>query len=130
MGERPKGWTVLGPAGQGGLSDAIRAELERDPDKYAPETWSIDPTGVCPCCGDEVFRATTRYTNWDEGFLSHAKKIHHKVNDDGEIDPNGQRVGCCCVAPNFAPTHDAARREQDRKAKAKRKKPTKKARKR
>jgi hypothetical protein len=132
MGERPAGWMVLGKPGDNPLADGIRAQLASDPDKYAPETWSIDPVGVCPCCGDEVFRATTRHTNWDEGFLSHALRVHHKVNEAGVIDPTGGRVACCCVAPDFAPNHDAARREQDRrekktKAKASRKKPAKRA---
>lgn len=104
-GVRPKGWTVLGG---GAMADALRAEIDRDPDRYAPETWSVEPAGVCPCCSEDVFRCTTRHTGWSEGFATHANALHVRCNDEGYPDPNGKQCGCCCVAPNFGPMHDKA----------------------
>ncbi len=109
-GVRPKGWTVLG---SGPLADAVRAEIERDPDRYAPETWGMSAVGVCPCCGDDVFRCTTRHTAWKEGFASHRNVLHPRCDTEtGLPDPNGTEVGCCCVPPNWGPKHEEAKRAQ------------------
>lgn len=105
-GERPRGWTVLG---SGAMADSMRAEIERDPDRYAPETWSIEPKGICPCCDEEVFRCKTRHTGWSEGFATHAHVVHPRCDATTSLpDPNGTEVGCCCVAPNWGPKHKAA----------------------
>lgn len=104
MGERPRGWTVLG---SGPMADSMRAELERDPDRYAPETWSINPVGHCPCCDEDVFACTTRHTGWNEGFATHANVVHPRCDArTGLPDPNGTVAGCCCVGPNWGPKHE------------------------
>lgn len=116
-GERPKGWTVLG---SGAMADAMRAELERDPDRYAPETWSMEPVGHCPCCGEDVCRCTTRYTGWSEGFATHANVVHPRCNAETALpDPSGTAAGCCCVAPNWGPAHrQPPKRRSKRRARA------------
>lgn len=93
--------------GSGPLADAMRAEIERDPDKYKPETWSIDPVGHCPCCDQDVFRCTTRHTKWVEGFATHGNVVHPCLSSSGEPMPSaaGAFAGCCCVAPNWGPKH-------------------------
>lgn len=105
--------------GSGPMADAVRAEIERDPDAYAPETWSIDPDGKCPCCGELVYRCTTRHTKWEEGFATHKNVVHPAMDPDtGKFaDENTVRSvsGCCCVAPNWGPKHD----EQNEKPKKK-----------
>lgn len=113
----PKGWTVLG---SGSMADAMRAEIARDPDRYAPETWSIDPVGHCPCCAKDVYRCTTRYTGWTKGFATMGNVIHPKIDAKTCLpDPNGTAPGCCCVPPNFGPKHkkkSASKKPTDRKA--------------
>lgn len=100
---KPRGWTVLGT---GPLADATRALIEKDPDRYLPETWSIDPAGYCPCCDNDVFRCTTRHTGWRPGFATHANVVHPSFNaKTHEPDPDGTIAGCCCAAPNWGPKH-------------------------
>lgn len=89
------------------MSDAVRAELARDPEAYRPETWSIDPVGHCPCCDQDVFRCTTRQTGWTEGFATHDNVIHPRCNAETAVpDPAGTVAGCCCKDPNWGPKHD------------------------
>jgi hypothetical protein len=97
------------------MSDAVRAELERDPDRYAPETWSLNPVGHCPCCDKDVYRCTTRHTGWNEGFATHANVVHPRCNVKGFPDPNGTEPGCCCVAPNWGPKHRKTRKRSVKK---------------
>lgn len=105
-GIRPAGPIVLG---SGPLADSVRARLEADPDRYTPETWSIDPVGHCPCCDEDVFSCTTRHTGWSEGFATHTNLVHPRCNaQTAKPDLNGTLPGCCCVAPNFGPMHAAA----------------------
>ena len=95
--------------GSGPLADTMRAQVAADPDRFRPETWSIEPDGVCPCCGEEVFRCTTRHTGWAEGFATHANVVHPRMNPEtGEFaKPDEHAVsGCCCKAPNWGPKHD------------------------
>lgn len=99
----PKGWTVLG---SGPMADAVRAEIARDPDRYAPETWGMEPIGHCPCCDQDVYRCTTRHTGWTEGFATHANVIHPRCDAITCLpDPSGTAPGCCCMAPNWGPKH-------------------------
>lgn len=94
--------------GSGPLADAMRAEIERDPDRYRPMTCSIDPVGVCPCCEKDVFSVSSRLTDFERGFatgIGDDAVLHQQVVD-------GEMVGtCCCVAPNFGPKH--AEKEPD-----------------
>jgi len=88
------------------MADAVRAEIDRDPDHYRPETWSIEPVGYCPCCDRDVFRCTTRHTGWTEGCATHRHVVHPRINVETHApDPNGSGVGCCCVAPHFGSKH-------------------------
>lgn len=122
---RPRGWTVLG---SGPMADAVRAELERDPDAYAPQTWSIKPVGICPCCDEEVFSCKTKHTNWEEGFATHSNVVHPRCDAKTSLpDPNGTAAGCCCKAPNWGPKHADAKATQKkpRKRKAAQKEPRK-----
>lgn len=113
----PKGWTVLG---SGPLADGIRAELERDPERYRPETWSIKPVGHCPCCDDDVYRCTTQHTGWTEGFATLSSKVHPRLDaKTGLEDPDGTSVGCCCVPPNFSAAHTQRRRKRNAKRRRK-----------
>lgn len=96
----------VGILGSGPMADEMRAMLEADPDRFRPETWSINPVGACPCCGEEVFRCTTHHTNWEEGFATHSGKVHPRADlKTGEIDPKGTTAACCCVPPNWGPAH-------------------------
>ena len=116
-GVRPRGWTVLGG---GPMADAVRAEIERDPDRYAPETWSMVADGKCTCCGELVWRCTTRHTGWKPGFATYGNVVHPSMNPDtGLPDPDGTVSGCCCVAPNWGPKHDAQNEKPSRKRKRK-----------
>lgn len=120
-GQRPKGWTVLG---SGAMADSVRAELARDPDRYAPEQWRIDPDGQCPCCGELVYGCTTRHTGWRPGFATHSNVVHPSMDPEtGRFaDENTARAvsGCCCVAPNWGPKHS-----EDAEAKPPKKRRTK-----
>lgn len=92
--------------GGGRLAEQMREMIAADPDRYRPETWSMDPVGGCPCCGQDVYRCTTRHTEWREGFASHHNVVHPSFNaGTHEPDPGGTVVGCCCVAPNWGPMH-------------------------
>ncbi len=113
---KPKGWTVLGT---GPLADSIRTELARDPDRYRPETWSIEPAGHCPCCDEDVFRCTTRHTGWEPGYATHSNRVHPAIDPVTCLaDPKGAAAGCCCVPPNYGRAHATKRRARKaRKAK-------------
>lgn len=102
--EPPRGWVVLG---SGPLADSVRETIAADPDRYRPETWSIDPVNRCPCCDEDVFRCTTRHTGWISGFATHAGVVHTTYNSKTERpDPYGDVFSCCCVPPNWGPMHD------------------------
>lgn len=104
--------------GTGPLADAVRAEIARDPDRYRPETWSTMPSGNCPCCDSDVFRCTTRHTGWTEGFATHDNVVHPRM-DPATCQPSqtGTVAGCCCVAPNWGPKHEAPRKPSLRRRK-------------
>lgn len=116
-GVKPQGWVVLG---QGALADEVRATIAADPDRFRPETWSINPVGHCPCCDADVYRCTTRHTGWMEGFATHANVVHPQFNAKGERDPKGGIAGCCCEAPNWSKEHDKQRRPAKKKRRARR----------
>lgn len=107
----PKRMVVLG---SGPLADAMRAltsiavalgDVVANARRFRPETWSIKPHAVCPCCGEEIFRCTTRHTGWVEGFATHSNKVHPTVDPKTrEPAPDGVPT-CCCVAPNWGPKH-------------------------
>lgn len=111
--------TILG---SGPMADSMRAQVAADPDRFRPETWSMDPVGECPCCGRHIHRATTRETGFVEGFMSHAKVVHPRMNPEtGEPDPNGTVPGCCCSGDNWGPKHDEpAPKAKPRKRRSKR----------
>jgi len=111
--------------GSGPLADAMRRQIEADPDAYRPETWSMSPAGICPCCEAKVFRCTTRHTGWEPGFATLNHRIHPAFNaETKQPDPAGTIVGCCCVAPNWGPKHSdpKALEKEARRLKRRRKK--------
>lgn len=84
------------------MADAVRAEIERDPERYRPETWSTEPIGHCPCCDQDVYRCTTRHTGWTEGFATHANVVHPRLTARGKLF-----AGCCCKPGQWGPKHKA-----------------------
>jgi hypothetical protein len=108
--------------GVGPLADEMRAMIAADPDRYRPEMWTMSPVGECPCCGQDVYRCTTRHTGWAPGFATQSNRVHPSFNPKTkQPEPGGPLVGCCCVPPNWSPKH----REQEPPPKAKRKRTTK-----
>jgi len=111
-GKRPQGWRVLG---SGPLADEMRAMLAADPDKYAPETWSIHPHAKCPCCSQLVYRCTTRHTAWREGFATHSNVVHTSYSSETkQPDLNGDMFACCCVPPHWGPKHNSQQKKRRR----------------
>lgn len=101
--KKPAGPIVLG---SGRLADEVRAKIAADPDRYRPESWGMRAEGTCPCCGEEVFRCTTRHTGWRSGFATYRNVVHPNINADGVPCPTGTLVGCCCKQGAFGPKHD------------------------
>jgi hypothetical protein len=102
--------------GSGPVADSMRATVAADPDRFRPETWSINPVNRCPCCKQLVYRCTTRHTNWISGFATHANVVHITYNSETEQpDPSGDIFSCCCVAPNWGPEHDSQLDERPKK---------------
>ena len=91
--------------GSGWLADAMRRTIEADPDRYRPQTWSTTPVGECPCCGQDVYRAETRETGFEPGFMSHAGKLHPTINGV---------AGCCCVPGAWGPKHSKRKKPKRR----------------
>ncbi len=85
--------------GRGPIADAMRAQVARDPDRYLPVTISIVPSGVCPCCEQDVYCVTSKVTAWEPGYATgiETDAILHPLVEGG--------VGCCCIAPNWGPKH-------------------------
>lgn len=111
--------------GSGPLADSMRRMMAEDPDRYRPVTISMNYAFKCPCCKRKVYRVTSRWTNWEEGFSTGTEEsdlIHPRLNDQRRPDPNGEHAGCCCKAPNWGPLHAQeeaeAKRKPRRKAKA------------
>lgn len=101
--------------GNGPLADAMRATLAEDPDRYRPETWSLDPVNRCPCCDRDVYRCTTRHTGWIEGFATLDGVVHTTYSaETKKPDPHGTLFSCCCVAPNWGPKHDKQKQKRRR----------------
>lgn len=90
--------------GSGPLADAMRAQVDADPDRYRPMTCSMHPVGVCPCCEQEVYSVRSRITAFEPGYAT-------GISDDAVLHQQPTGVGgtleprCCCVAPNFGPKH-------------------------
>lgn len=101
--------------GSGQLAESVRAQIVADPDRYRPATYSIDPIGVCPCCEREVFRARSRYTNFENGFvtfLAEGEVLHQQPGKDGVLEAR-----CCCAtevpcSPDKAKPAKAPRRKK------------------
>lgn len=92
--------------GSGPLADEMRAMIAADPDRYRPSTWSTKPVGTCPCCNQKAFRCRTRFTNFEDGFSTHADVVHPSFNPETqEPDPRGTVAGCCCVPGQWGPKH-------------------------
>lgn len=93
--------------GSGALADEMRRMIEADPDRYRAETWSMDPVGKCPCCGQKVYSAKTRHTAFLRGFLTMAEPpvIHPSFDLEGKRDPDGPLAGCCCKDGEWGPKH-------------------------
>lgn len=101
--------------GSGPLADSMRAMIAEDPDRYRPETWSM--TGhKCPCCGQKVFRCTTRHTDWHPGFATLDNAVHPSFDAQTKQPAlGGTLAGCCCVAPNWGPKHQPKKKAKRRK---------------
>lgn len=98
--------------GRGPLADEMRAMMAADPDRYRPTTWSLEPVGHCPCCDEDVYRATTRHTGWRQGFSTHSDVLHPSFNaKTKEPDPEGTIAGCCCKPGAWGPVHAEQREE-------------------
>lgn len=102
--------------GSGALADAMRRMVDSDPDRYRPVTISTRPVGRCPCCGEDIYRITSRHTNWVEAFAPasfassnperpQAGSVHPRFSKARQPDPHGPIAGCCCVAPDWGPKH-------------------------
>lgn len=84
--------------GTGPLADAARRMIAEDPDRYRPQSISMDPVGHCPCCDRDVYRVRSRVTAFEEGFATGLEDdaiVHPRLNDDGMPDPQGEFAGGC-----------------------------------
>ncbi len=103
--------------GTGPFADAVRAEIDRDPDCYRPMTCSINPVGQCPCCDRAIYQVKSKLTDFEYGYapgIEDDTVLHQQPGLDGTPEAR-----CCYIAPNWSPKHKAKPKPK-RKAKPRR----------
>lgn len=112
--------TVLG---SGPLADAVRAQIASDPDRYRPMSISMRPVGHCPACGLDVYKVSSRLTNFEEAFATSTSDdaiLHPRCNDEGFEDPKGTFAGGCLPLDRMAEWKEQPKPPKKSKPRAKR----------